>query len=344
MENTRHMKKLLDLMERIRWKDKLAASARTEAARKEARLASAKALVLWGRKACFDRDKAGPLLPAGTRRPSGYTIRKHAGGLKGCVARAREGGWEPAGGTWSRDFVHGLRLAGALRRRDSAGSFYVPFPAKRRWLAEEIGAGLPVSCSGGGEFAVASGLPGYSVRGFYLAEMPPADPCGAGVVAGMMAGSLKVRKADGLWLAMRRTDEAEWVLGRWTVAHKVGKGLTKWNGVILVSPFYAGVFRWRMPGKARLWMEGTVKPALCPLLPMAMWQMAFGTGGGMPFPGALPWGRGRMAASRMGIGLKGLRRAALDQCGVTGVYSGLRDEMMACYERAKADPGSRLVL
>jgi len=267
--------------------------------------------------------------------------------MKGCIAKVREGGWDPEGGVWSRDFVHGLKLSGALRKREDSGSFYIPFPSRRQWLVESIEAGLPVSCVGSGESAMSGGLRGYVVRGFYLGEMPPSDPCGVGVVAGMLAGSMKVRKEDGLWLVIRRSEEAEWVLGRWTVAYKVGKGFTKWNDVILTSPFYAAVFRWRMPDLARPWIEKTVKPAWCPLLPMAMWQMGFRgeeKSCGMPFPGALPWGRGRMEASRMGVGQKGLKLAVMNECGVTGVGSGLRDEMVACYERAKADPLSRLVL
>lgn len=339
------MKKLLDIAMGIRWKDKLAAIGRTKERRDEARLASAKALVKWGRGACFCQKKASVFMADPATAPSGKSIRRHVGGLKGCIATVREGGWEPADETWTRDFVHGLKLAGALRRLDSPGSFYVPFPSRRRWLVESIEAGLPVSCRGKGEFSI-GGLSAYAVRSFYLGEMPASDPSGVGVLAGVLAGSMKVRKEDGLWLAMKRSDELEWLLGRWTVAHVEGKGLTKWNRQALTSPFYAAVFRWRMPDKARLWMEGTVKPAWCPLLPMAMWQMAFDEKGvwGMPFPGALPWGRGRREASRMGVGLKGLKLAVMNTCGVTGVGSGLREEMVACYERAKRDEGSRLVL
>jgi len=330
------MKKLLELAEGIRWKDKSAGTERFEARKQESRLASAKALVLMGRKACFDQGSVSRFFPAALPCPRGSSIRRHIGGLKGCVSKVREGGWEPASGVWSRDFVHGLKLAGALCGREDPGSFFIPRPSRRSWLVEEVEAG---------EVTLSPWLTGYMVRGFYLAEMPPADPCGAGVVAGMLAGSLKVRKADGLWLAMRRSEEAEWVLDRWTVARQVGKGFTKWNKVILTSPFYAAVFKSRMPERARLWVEKSVDPVWCPLLPMAMWQMAFNEeGSGMPFPGALPWGRGRMEASRMGVGLKGLKLAVLEACGVTGVYGGLRDEMVACYERAKEDPSSRLVL
>jgi hypothetical protein len=339
------MKKLLELADEIRWRDKRASRERYEALRQESRIGSAKAMVLKGRKACFDQGEVSKFFPSALLCPRGSSLRRHIGGLKGCVAKVREGGWEPVNGVWSRDFVHGLKLAGGLRRREDAGSFYIPYPTRRRWLVEEVEAGLPVSCRGVGEVKLSDLLTGYLVRGFYLAEMPPADPCGAGVVAGMLAGSMKVRKADGLWLAMKRSEEAEWVLDRWTIAHQVGKGFTKWNKVILTSPFYAAVFRSRMPEKARLWVEKSVGPVWCPLLPMAMWHMAFDEGGsGMPFPGALPWGRGRMEASRMGIGLKGLKLAVMNTCGVTGVYGGLREEMEGCYRRAKGDISNRLVL
>ena len=342
------MKKLLDVANEIRHGARMSLSAKRASVALASRAATAKALVLWGKKGSFSPERVEGLFPKDLPLPSRITLERHSGGASGCLAQVREGGWEPAEGTpWTRDFVHGLELSGAMRRRGDAGAFYVPFPRRRTWLVREIESGLPVACSKGKVLKVSSHVDALVVSGFYLGEMPPSDPCGAGVLAGMLAGSLKVRKADGLWLAMRKSDEAEWVLGRWTVAWATGKGNTKWNDRILVSPFYAAVMRRRMPDRARLWMDGTVKPALCPLLPMAMWQMCFrgeGESWGMPFPGALPWGRGRREAARLGLGLKGLRRAVLERCGITGVGGLLRDEMLAGYELAKADPGSRLTL
>ena len=341
------MKKLLAIANEIRLRESNAIRVRLEARQVEARQAVSKALVLWGRSECFNVDKVSLLFTAGVHCPPGSTLRCYAGGLKGCLVKVRAGGWEPIEGVWSRDFVHGLKLSGGLRRREDPGSFYIPFPSKRKWLVEEIEGGLPVSGHGCGERVMAGGLPGYVVRGFFLAEMPPSDPYSVGVLAGILAGSMKVRKDDGLWLAIRKSDEVESVLKRWTVAYRIGKGFTKWNAMIMTSPFYAGVMRWRMPERARLWVERSVNPVWCPLLPMALWQMAFrGKDGewGMPFPGALPWGRGRRAAARMGIGLKGMKLAALKELGVTGVYGGLRDEMLAGYEKAKLDLASRLVM
>ena len=341
------MKMLIDLARSIRLKDKLAAELKREARRQVVRLSTAKALVLWGRVSCFDQDKVASLMPAKAPCPRSRTLRRYAGGMKGCISRVKEGGWDIGTGLWTPDFVHGLKLAGGLRSRDGAGNFYVPFPSKRSWMAEEFKAGLPVSCLDRGEHIVARGLVGHFVRSFYLGEMSPTDQSSPAVLAGLLAGSMKMRKVDGLWLAIKRSEESEWLLKRWGIAFKIGKSFTKWNDVFLTSPFYAAVMRFKMPAKAREWVEKIVEPAWCPLLPMAMWQMALrGTdkAWGMPFPGALPWGRGRMEASRMGCGLRGLKVEVMQECGVTGVYGPLRDEMVACYELAKKDPSSRLLL
>jgi hypothetical protein len=139
----------------------------------------------------------------------------------------------------------------------------------------------------------------------------PTDSLGVDVIAGLLAGARREERDDGTWLVVPRTECVVRLLDFWKVA--VTKGTTA--NQLRVSPFYGAVVSSHMPMACASSMA-VRKAGGCPLLPCALYQVAWGTCGRahgyiMPrFSGEIPFVCGHATRIRRGWNRRFLRHAA----------------------------------
>jgi len=339
------MKKLLELCRTIRCRDALAKKSVCDARNEAHKHASVMALLKKGPKVCTEPEVIREYLPDGMWPWTRSWTRRVTGGIRGAVRRIREGEVALDDKIWSADFIHGLRLSGALEPVPRGRGMTWRFRGKERAIEQDIKETPWWKAVGEPRFYRNGHGRRREVRisQFAAALVPPTDKFGPDVVAGLLAGSCTwIDRFGRSCLLVRKSDETESLLRHWSIVHTVLKEQDAGGGRNAVtSPFYGVLFSGRMPRHARQAMLDLKKPAGCPLLGVAMWQIALkgiARGCGMPFDNALPFGRkGRLWAWRHGYSMKTMRKLALDHWKLTCVYGGLRDEMLAWYRRAEAE-------
>lgn len=203
---------------------------------------------------------------------------------------------------WTGGFWSGLQMAGALavhggRPRLQAG---------RPWLEEDLERLL---------FPGRLSPPDRQGRRWLVGSdawrVPAADNLGADVLAGLMSGARRVRRPDGVWLVVPRTESVLKLAGYWGLAH------TAEGDRVVVSPFYGAILSMQMP--AACWASFAVirRAGGCPLLPLCYWAALWGTCGaakGYIMPdraGAIPFVCSHPTRIRRGWTLEVLHREAV---------------------------------
>jgi len=243
-------------------------------------------------------------------------------------------------GAWTPGFAEGLSLSGAMFRRGRGRGGWVVRTGTRPWLGRDLGR-LPCS----GRLRSPRTLRGREVRGLYdcwLGACPPADPLGADVLAGLLAGALRAWRGGREWLSL--PPGAAGLLGAWKVPWSADSGQTARR--LLVSPFW-GALAWRlMPEACGEAARSSGRPGGCPELPLACWR-AF-AGGRWCLETVcrrgLPYCCGRRAAARYWGGVRAAGRAAFGRWGMTSVRPEVRAWMLdwagaSCRACPRAKPG-----
>jgi len=306
--------------------------------------ASVEALLRKGPVACVTPDEIAEYLPQtddpySSHPPCRRWLGRIVGGIRGTVQRIRSGEIELEDPVWTAEFLHGLTLSGCLEPDGRGhGMNWRIRGAERPGLERDLSE-MPwhKAVSEPTSYRNGRGLRRELRIGQFAAPLvPPKDRLSPCVVAGCLAGVVSRVDKDGRTShTVKRSPEVEDLLRLWTI-HFVAKGR-----VLLLSPFYAALFSPRMPTHIQKEILSIKRPAGCPVLPTVLWQMAMGPRiagtSGVPFPGAIPWARGRVWAWRHGYNLKSMRYYALLTWKITCVYSGLREEMLLWYAHASAE-------
>ncbi len=172
--------------------------------------------------------------------------------------------------------------------------------------------------------------------------LPPADPQGPDVLAGMFAGSVVREDEDGQWLELPGTEEVMNLLTEWTILFSARRSF-RGRPRIGVSPFFGALFARMMPINSRQRVLRVARPAMCPLLPVLYWEWVFCRRGQrmLPSPRALPFGCSRRTLFRHGWGRRqtNLHRVAIET-GICHITQGLRALMMRWFAEHVPDPCS----
>jgi len=298
------------------------------------RRAGARAMVFSGPRAYLERWVVQSHLPPGELAPrSRGALGKMTGGYRRCVEAIRSGTMVTAEevAPWTPGFVSGLRMARGLVKVEVANwepwqlSLWQVWPVEERgWLIGDMEAMSPCWCKVARSGWLWRGK-GVSVSGFAAGEMPCLNDRGIDVLAGVIAGS-RVMQEDGVWW-LKVPLSCRGILDEWQVPCEEHTW-RRWRWLAL-SPFWGCVFAPLLsPGIASGFLElarSGVEVGQCPVLPGMLWQMAMGGGWrGMPFDGALPFGRhGRdWCPNRSAVGL---REIGMSRWGITRVRPEIRD-------------------
>jgi len=192
---------------------------------------------------------------------------------------------------WTAGFWQGLRLSGALVVHGG----HPRLQPGRPWLAEDLER-LP--------FPGRLSTPDRQGRQWLIRcqawRLPVANALSADVLAGLLAGARRETTADGIWLVVPHTESVLRLLSWWGVSMKKA---VKENE-LWVSPFYGVLLSGHMPVVCAQSML-VRRAGGCPLLPLAIWESTFGSGGPPSYllperAGALPFACGDATRKRHG--------------------------------------------
>lgn len=255
------------------------------------------------------------------------------GAPRAAIARLRQGALDIDGrlGVWTGDFLLGLKLSGAFAEKEP-GHYRIAARAHEalvqdieRWpIAGHLGA----EDRWGRRRIVACRA---------IAHLPPKDPAGASVLAGLFAGAVATECDGETWLTLPHGQSAMDVFERWTIRWEPAT-TNRGEEAVRVSPFYAALFAHLMPPAAAARVLGVRQPALCPLLPALHWELAMA--GRVyerhpPFAGALPWLCSKRTFHRRKWTRRDLHRRAVLEVGLTGVDGRLKKLMVRWYEQQR---------
>jgi hypothetical protein len=161
---------------------------------------------------------------------------------------------------WTGGFWHGLKLSGALVTHGG----HPRFQPGRTWLAEDMER-LPFP----GELSPADAQGRRWLIRCSAWRLPVANRLGVDVLAGLLAGSIQEEHGDGVWLKVPRTETVSRVLDWWGVSRRAE------SDKLLISPFYGVLVSSWMPAASASAML-VQRAGGCPLLPLAIWEAAFG--------------------------------------------------------------------
>jgi hypothetical protein len=99
--------------------------------------------------------------------------------------------------------------------------------------------------------------------------LPVANSLGPDVLAGLLAGAIQEEQDNGVWLEVPRTESVNRLLDWWGVSRHLESN--NW----LISPFYGVLVGGWMPAASASAMLVN-RAGGCPLLPLAIWEAAFG--------------------------------------------------------------------
>jgi hypothetical protein len=201
---------------------------------------------------------------------------RYAGGLAAVKERIAHGnlGIEDQVRPWTGGFWKGLLLmSGAVRPESSSRPRrYQVWELAHAELVQDLEeATVPLNLE------TKTGPNG--VRRFtqcYVMDLPADDE--ADILAGLFAGSRLLTLEEEDWLVLSAKAETLALLQAWTVPFRQAPSF-RGTERIAVSPFFAAFFTPRMPPYSAQRITACRKPALCPLVPFAVWDWYFGRKG-----------------------------------------------------------------
>jgi len=315
---------------------------RQESAREERRTKWVEAVLSAAARACVvETDRPWgrvPLvltgLPADYPQPTGRQLQT-LGGVRAVLSRVARGGLgiDDRLGVWTPGFLCGLRMSGAIRQEGKAWSIWVR--THQELLSDMEAMPMPHRLE---SKAGRNGV--RRLRRCPAMLLPPSNPQGTHVVAGLFAGAVLREDGDAQWLELPKTKETVALLDNWTVMFS---DLRPFRGEVRigVSPFYAALFAHMMPPNARQRVLGVGRPAMCPLLPALYWEWAFCRRGQrmLPSKDALPFACSRRTCFRRGWSRRNsrLHRQAIE-AGICHVDPRLRELMVRWFEEHRREP------
>lgn len=272
-----------------------------------------------------------PSIPSGF--PSEHEIR-NAGGVRAIRERIAKGdlGLDASDfGVWTPDFLHGLRMAGAIKPESQwqihRWQIWIP---NHRELLEDLGsAKFPHT------LVTYKGTPKISrLARCPLMLHPPTKPNEPSLVAGLLAGGMYVNKDGETWMTLPRSLAVRNTLETWSIP-AIEQAVAPGRYCLLVSPFFSALFSYLMPSHLADRALHVQKPALCPLLAAIYFDLALTKEGLpiLPFSEALPFGCSIRQFRRNGWHRPELFKQAL-QMGITGVATPLKQVVARWYTEA----------
>lgn len=272
-----------------------------------------------------------PSIPSGF--PSEHEIR-NAGGVRAIRERISKGnlGLDASDfGVWTPDFLHGLRMSGAIRLESQwqihRWQIWIP---NHRELLEDLG-----SVKFPHTLVTYKGTPKISrLARCPLMLHPPTKPNEPSLVAGLLAGGMYVIKDGETWITLPRSPVVRNTLETWSIP-AVEQAVAPGRYCLLVSPFFPALFSHLMPSILANRALHVQKPALCPLLAAIYFDLVLTKEGLpiLPFSEALPFGCSIRQFRRNGWHRPDLFRQAL-QMGITGVATPLKQVVARWFTEA----------
>jgi hypothetical protein len=222
-------------------------------------LAVARAYVLADPKAHLKPEVIWPYLQVAV--PGGYCPTvcrlRYAGAPKAAIARLQIGdlGIEKEMFPWTAEFFLGLRLSGGLQEKEM-GRFRIDATALPE-LVEDI-AQWPIA----GKLGTDDGLGRRRLVGCLATLLPPVDPIGESVVAGVVAGARLIEIDGEPWLEFPASDQVKTLLDTWTILYEPAKGARTKKNMLRVSPFFAALFEGLMPKCSKERILSLRRPAM----------------------------------------------------------------------------------
>jgi hypothetical protein len=250
---------------------------------------------------------------------------RYAGAPKAAIARLRKGdlGVDQNLFPWTGEFFLGLRLSEGLHEKE-AGRFRVNADALPELIQDIDGWHIA------GKLGTDDGFGRRRLVGCLATLLPPVDPKGASVLAGLFAGATLTEVDRQQWLEVPASDEAKALLANWTILFTDSIAARPRRNMLHVSPFYAALFADLMPAHSKQRLLTLCRPAMCPLLALLHWDWLYAPiKKGMrilPFPDALPFGCSRRTFYRHGWKRDELHWKAVHM-GLLGVDQKLRGRM-----------------
>jgi hypothetical protein len=283
-----------------RWRDPELVR-RREVLRKQISLAIARAYVLADPKAHLKPLVAWPYIKAavpGYLWPTVCSLH-YAGAPRSAIDRLRMGdlGIENEMRPWTPEFFLGLRLSGALQEKE-AGRFRIDATAPPE-LVEDISKWHIA-----GKLGTDDGFGRRRLVGCLATLLPPADPEGESVLAGLFAGARLIEIDREQWLEFAASDQVKSLLDSWTILYEPSIGTKTKKNMLRASPFFAALFADLMPNCFRERILILRRPAMCPLLALLHWDWLYSPLKThtriLPFADALPYGCSRRTFYRRG--------------------------------------------
>lgn len=293
--------------------------------------ACAEAWCLVGCDVHRDTEKLKPWFP-NVWPPSKYEIQ-NAGGVTAIKDRIRQGGLSVSEELrpWTGGFFAGLRMSGAIKPESQIydGRWQV-WKAHRELVNDLLESNIVK------KFRNYLRTPDvFRLSRCPALLLPPDEPMGPDVVAGMFAGAQLIQYKDETWFGVPDTEAVRDLLEHWSIVpHHKDKYMGKRR--LGISPFYAALFAHLMPMHSADRVLNVKGPAICPLLPQVYWDILFSKEHAriMTFAEALPFGCSVRTYRRRGWQRRDLHRQAVTSLGITGVSRSLKELIHRWYQEA----------
>lgn len=307
-------------------------------AREELLASCAEAWCIRGPQVHKDTELMRPWYPSLLYYPTRGEV-DYAGGRKAVIQRIRQSGLTVSGDLrpWTTDFLLGLRLSGAIRRESFRGDgrYQIWLPAHGALVEDmEEATNLPR------QLKVYPSTPCVCRLSKCPALwLPPENPKGAEVVAGLIAGAeMRALDGDGEWMLLPDDDGVRGLLDAWTIQHKPVH-LPRRKALVAVSPFFASLFCHLMPKRSAERIRSCRNPGDGETLAMLYWAVCFADRGMQlpPFANAIPFAVSPRTFRRREIDRSDLHRVAVCEAGLANLSPGLRELLRRWFAEACAD-------
>jgi len=248
---------------------------------------------------------------------------------KEVLARIAKGslGIEDKIGIWNGSFWQGLRLSGAIKSGPGT-ELRIMEKAHPEILSDLVNMPLmkrlePKVAKHGQR----------RLRRCFAAFLPPEDPVGRSVLAGLFAGAILRHTKGEKWLELPDTERVRAILGEWGIPFfPLERPMDR--RVIHVSPLFGALVSHMMPPHSAGRILSIRKAGGCPYLSAILWEMTMARRNirYMPFPNALPFACSKSTFFRRGWRRRDLHQAGWLQLGIR-VTPKLRELLVEWYQR-----------